>query len=126
MINNKNRLKRNFKIKLTNKPLSPFTKVTTEKETIKLFLNAYRNNLEINNYFSKTARFDKNIIEKLINKSFEYKYIRQVKKVNIKNRIIKNSVLLINENSLNNILHLYLVKEPDDYSTWKIVLMELE
>lgn len=126
MIRVHEKFKKKLGIKITNNPYKSFIKIPTEKETIRLFFNAYKNNLEISKYFSKAARFDIKLIESLINKTFQYKYIKEIKKSDNPHGFIKNSVLLINENSINNILHLYLVKEPDVYSTWKIILMEFE
>lgn len=74
---------------------------------------------EAERYLSKTLRHSIDI-KKLDNIFENERNYNKVIKLEFDNKYKKNSMLIINKNKKNDILHLHLTYEPDENSMWKI------
>lgn len=116
--------KQKYKIKITNS-YSNNLKVYYNKNssciTYDNFLNAItqKQYCEAEKYLSRTLRKDIDI--KSLDDIFENeRNYNKVVKVEFNKKNKKDSMLIINKNKNNDILHLYLTYEPDENSMWKI------
>ena len=106
----------------------PFFNILTENSTVKLFLDAVAHNTE-----EAACFISKNCIKSIdlfeLKSSFDgggFKYLYPVEQNN-NGTCRTNTVLLINNNSKQKtILHLYMVREPDQFGQWKIFNVERE
>ena len=106
----------------------PFFNILTENSTVKLFLDAVAHNTE-----EAACFISKNCIKSIdlfeLKNTFDgggFKYLNPVEDNN-KGNCRTNTVLLINNNgSPKTILHLYMVREPDQFGQWKIFNVERE
>ena len=108
----------------------PFFNILTENSTVKLFLDAVAHNTEEAAYFiSKNCVKSIDLIE--LKSTFDdggFKYLFSIEdKANGKGNCRTNTVLLFNKKSnQKTILHLYMVREPDQFGQWKIFNVERE
>jgi len=106
----------------------PFINIFTENSTVKLFLDAVAHNTE-----EAMCFISKNCIKSIdlfeLKSSFDgcgFKYLKPIEENN-KGNCRTNTVLLINNQSKQKtILHLYMVREPDQFGQWKIFNVERE
>jgi len=106
----------------------PFFDILTENSTVKLFLDAVaRDTEEAACFISKNCVKSIDLIE--LRSSFDgggFKYLYPAEENNQGN-CRTNTVLLINNDSKQKtILHLYMVREPDQFGQWKIFNVERE
>ena len=107
----------------------PFLDIFTENSTVKLFLDAVAHNTE-----DAACFISKNCIKSIdlfeLKSSFDgggFKYLLPIEENNNKGNCRTNTVLLINnQNQQKTILHLYMVREPDQFGQWKIFNVERE
>ncbi len=118
------------KIKLSNGYSDSLKFYFSKQEHNKIFdsfLTAINNQnyYEAKQYLSKDLRntYD---IKKLYSTLKTEKNINSIIKLNFDNKHKKNSVLVINQNTRNNIIHMQLVYEPDENSMWKIFCITKE
>ena len=112
-------------IKQTGKP---FINILTENSTVKLFLDAVAHDTE-----EAACFISKNCIKSIdlfeLKSSYDgggFKYLYSAGENNSGN-CRTNTVLLINKKSKQKtILHLYMVREPDQFGQWKIFNVERE
>ena len=115
-------------LKLTGKP---FFNILTENSTVKLFLDAVAHNTEEAAYFiSKNCikSIDLNEIKSTFEDGgFKCLFYSLEDITNNKGNCRTNTVLLFNKKSnQKTILHLYMVREPDQFGQWKIFNVERE
>ena len=114
-------------LRLTGKP---FFSILTDNSTVKLFLEAVAHNTEEAACFiSKNCIKSIDLIE--LKSSFDdggFKYLFSIDdESNGKGNCRTNTVLLFNNKSnQKTILHLYMVREPDQFGQWKIFNVERE
>jgi len=108
----------------------PFFNILTENSTVKLFLDAVAHNTEEAAYF-----ISKNCIKSIdlfeLKSSIDgggFKYLSPIDETsNGTGNCRTNTVLLFNNrDSQKIILHLYMVREPDQFGQWKIFNVERE
>lgn len=111
-------------------PKKPFFHVTTKISAVRNFLDAMitYDFIKASSYISKEVdnplRFVNLVSDFLENSTWEYKWLIKMKFSN--DDVNTHSVLVIHEKKTNDILHLHLVKEPDNLSIWKINKIEQE
>jgi len=106
----------------------PFFNILTENSTVKLFLDAVAHDTE-----EAACFISKNCIKSIdlfeLKSSFDgggFKYLYPVEE-NSEGNCRTNTVLLINNSGKQKtILHLYMVREPDQFGQWKIFNVERE
>ncbi len=103
-------------------------------EQLKFYYNKKEHNKTFDNFLSAISRKKYYEAEKYLAKNLRYTFdvkklddvfenernCNSVVKLDFDNKIKKNSLLVINKNKNNNIVHLHLTYEPDEISTWKI------
>ena len=113
-------------LKVTGKP---FFNVLTENSTVKLFLDAVAHNTEEASYF-----ISKNCIKSIdlfeLKSTFDdggFKYLHSTEdEANGTSNCRTNTVLLFNKRNQKTILHLHMIREPDQFGQWKIFNLERE
>ncbi|GHU53422.1 hypothetical protein AGMMS49975_11440 [Clostridia bacterium] len=116
------------KIQFDNKRYNvPFFSILNESSTIRAFLDALSKGAtsEAAGYLSQTARknLDINELCAMVG-SRDYKRLSGRRFINTGYKT--DAILLIDNESINKIIHLHLVKEPDSVSKWKIFDVESE
>ena len=108
----------------------PYFNILTENSTVKLFLDAVAHNTEEAAYF-----ISKNCVKSIdlneLKSTFDdggFKYLFSLEdSSNSHGNCRTNTVLLFNNKSKQNtILHLYMIREPDQFGQWKIFNVERE
>jgi hypothetical protein len=114
-------------LRITGKP---FFSILTENSTVKLFLDAIAHNTEEAACFiSKNCARSIDLIE--LKDTFDdggFKYLFSMEEASSeKGNCRTNTVLLFNNKSnQKTILHLYMIREPDQFGQWKIFNVERE
>ena len=108
----------------------PFFAFLNEDSTVKLFIDAVSGESpeEALAFISKSyvKHIDLLEIKNVLNHGLEYKYLVKAE-IDKKNLNLKtNSVLIINKDTRNSVMHMHLVREPDVFGNWKIYGIERE
>lgn len=113
----------------TKKPFFSFFK---DEGVVQSFLDAVKKQpiddakIYLSKRFKAGSLMDLNELKRLLDDYGRYKYLHNsVSAADYENFRI-NSVLIMNNEYKNSILHLYLIKEPDKYGNWKIYGIERE
>ncbi len=109
-------------------------------DKLKFYYNKNEHNKIFDNFLSAITRKKYYEAEKYLAKSLRYtldikklddvfeneKNFNRVVKLDFEKNNKKNSLLIINKNKKNNIVHLHLTYEPDENSAWKIFAITKE
>lgn len=114
------------KLRLKNEEMykKPYFSILNEDSTVKLFLDAILRDAteEAFCYMSRSipTNIDLMEIQGILNAGSDYKYLIKAD-TNTKKKLCKtNSILIINEECRNSIIHVHMVREPDRFGNWKI------
>ena len=116
-----------------NNPFFNIPKNKYDSDTVKRFIKALAGNGfdDAKVYLSKRFRAVDSLnfveLKKMFNKNSKYKYLNKMRFYEVPNNIVTSSILVTNsEIKSTNIIHVYMVKEPDIHSSWKICGIECE
>ena len=102
------------------------------RQTAKQFIVAITENRidEAKSYLSKrllsAGPVDLSGLWRLISESRDFKCIDEAKPTKRFGGVVKNSVLMMGNSNAGRLVHLYMVREPNKYGTWKIYGIESE
>ncbi|MBR1738305.1 MAG: hypothetical protein IJ736_15080 [Firmicutes bacterium] len=105
----------------------PFFQITEDSGTAKSFIDAIIHDrvYDARNYLSKVFVSDTDW-RKVFKDAYYYKQLTSVSNKNFSGYKV-NSVMVMNkENKKKEIIHFYMVKEPDDFSSYKIIKITKE
>lgn len=105
----------------------PFFSISDKDNTLQMFIDAILRDAteEATCYMSRSMPTDINLSEVRRALGSSYKCLIKARKENDEFHKT-DSLLIINEGKLNNILHVHMVKEPDGFGKWKIYGIERE
>ena len=118
-------------IKSTKKEFAPYIDIKEDKKIVNSFIDALKNSStkEINAYTSKHLKAVGGIniekLKQLFENDMKYKHIENLETSDNSSHIKKHTILIVGA-EIKNILHLYMIKEPDRYGAWKICAIERE
>lgn len=114
------------KLRLKNEEIyrKPYFSILNEDSTARLFIDAILRDAteEAFCYMSRSipTNIDLHEIQGLLNSSVDYKYLIKAESGTRSKGCKTNSILIINEECRNSIIHVHLVREPDRFGKWKI------
>ena len=101
-------------------------------QTAKLFIEALAKNKldEAKGYLSKrllsAGPVDLSDLWRIISESRDFKCLTAANQTRRFNGITKNSVLMMGNSQSGQLVHLYMIREPNKYGSWKIYGIESE
>lgn len=102
----------------------PFFSLLNEDATPKIFIEAVKdnNNDDARAYLSKSlgSDVDLELVKKIFKAEYSYKYLIEVAFNGSRGHKVKSVVLTDNDSHIKEIVHFYMIKEPDSLSNWKI------
>ncbi|MDR1067388.1 MAG: hypothetical protein LBL35_08180 [Clostridiales bacterium] len=108
----------------------PFISLSDTDNTVKRFVEALSKSMfdDAKAYISKNFINDFNFDEMSLyfNSENNYKTLIKAEFSERPKNCVTNSILVLNDDSRNSILHVYLIKEPDGFGNWKICGIEKE
>lgn len=116
-----------------NEPLrKPFFSVSNDDGVVRRFLEAMKKEriddakIYLSKYLKAGDLMDLEELSRLFEGYGKYKYLRDnASNIGYEN-FRRDSVMIMDNEYRNSVLHLYLIKEPDKYSNWKIYGIERE
>jgi hypothetical protein len=109
---------------------TPFFSLSDTDDTVKCFIDALSKSRldDAKAYISKNFVKDFNLdeISRYINRENNYKTLIKAEFLETPRNCVTNSILVLNNDSCNSIIHVHLIKEPDGFGNWKICGIEKE
>lgn len=126
------KLKHNYKHNqfYFNYSYKPFFSVLNENCTTRCFIDALLKN-DVDDakvYISKefSYNFDLDEISDIFKNGKTYKYLINISFNKYKTQKVNSVLITDKDHEYSNIIHMYLIDEPDKYSKWKIFMIEKE